>query len=190
MALQRSSYKKPDVVVGLGNEIVCDDGVGILAARRLKHLLAARGDTEVVALPWAGFALLDVLAGRRRAAIIDCLVTGRHAPGTIVRLNEYDFSGSVRLVSFHDVNFPTVLALGRKLGFALPEDIAVWAVEGGVVNEFGEGLSAPVAGALDRVVAEVLEFMEPQRTSACESTSGAARPAEYPAGAATSGAAI
>ncbi len=190
MALQLSSWNKPDVVVGLGNEIVRDDGVGILAARRLEHILSTRGDIEVVALPWAGFALLDVLGGRRRAAMIDCLVTGRHAPGTIVRLDEHDFSGSVRLVSFHDVDFPTVLALGRKLGFAMPEQIAVWAVEGGVVGEFGEGLSAPVAAAVDRVVGEVLEFMEPQRTSAAEPIPGAARPAEDRAGEAISGAAI
>ncbi len=186
-----NSWNKADVIVGLGNEIVRDDGVGILAARRLEHLLATRDDIEVVALPWAGFALLDVLAGRRRAALIDCLVTGRHAPGTIVRLDEHDFSGSVRLVSFHDVDFPTVLALGRKMGFALPEHIAVWAVEGGVVNEFGEGLSAPVAAAVDRVVGEVMELMKPQqRTSVAEPTPGPTRPAEYPAGEPISGAAI
>ncbi len=161
-----SVWARPNVVVGLGNEIARDDGVGILAAHRLEPLLEARGDVEVVALPWAGFALLDVLAGRRRAALIDCLVSGAHPADTVVRLDERDFAGSIRLNSFHDVNFPTVLALGRRMGWAMPEEIAIWAVEAAVVDEFGEGLTPPVAGAVERVVPQVLEFFEPQRTAA------------------------
>ncbi len=159
-----SVWARPNVVVGLGNEIARDDGVGILAAQRLEPLLEEVGDVEVVALPWAGFALLDVLAGRRRAALIDCMVTGAHPAGTVLRLDEHDFAGSVRLNSFHDINFPTVLALGRRMGWAMPEEIAIWAVEAKVVDEFGEGLSPPVAAAVDRVVGEVLEFLEPHRT--------------------------
>ena len=155
-----------DVVVGLGNEIARDDGVGIAAAKKLEPLLAARGDVEVVALPWAGFTLLDVLVGRRRAALVDCLATGAHPPGTVVRLDEHDFRGSVRLSSFHDIDFPTVLALGRRMGWAMPEEIAIWAVEGEVMDEFGEGLTPAVAAAVDRVVEEVLDFFNPQGRSA------------------------
>ncbi len=151
--------RPPDVVVGLGNEIACDDGVGIAAARELEGRLAGRRGVEVVPLPWAGFALLDVLAGRRRAALIDCLVTGEHPPGTVVRLDETQIGGSVRLNSFHDIAFPTVLALGRDLGWPMPEEIAIWAVEAAVVDRFGEGLSAPVAAAAHRVVREVLAFI-------------------------------
>lgn len=179
-----SPWAQPHLVVGLGNEIARDDGVGIFAARRLERLLADRDDVDVVALPWAGFALLDVLAGRRRAALIDCLTTGCHPPGTVVRLDVApearpptlrDFRGSVRLNSFHDINFPTVLALGRRMGWQLPEEIAVWAVEAAVVDEFGEGLSPPVAAAVDRVVDEVLEFMKPRRTPVAESPPAGAR---------------
>ncbi len=161
--------RAPDVIVGLGNEIARDDGVGIAAARELDHRLAGHGPAagwpvehrvEVVPLPWAGFALLDVLAGRRRAALIDCLVTGEHPPGTIVRLDEGDVRGSVRLNSFHDVAFPTVLALGRELGWSMPGEVAIWAIEAAVVDRFGEGLSAPVAAAAHRVVDEVVTFFD------------------------------
>ncbi len=157
---------RPDVVVGLGNEIARDDGVGIVAARRLERLLADRDDVEVVALPWAGFALLDVLAGRRRAVLVDCLASGDHPPGTVVRLDEHHFRGSVRLNSFHDVNFPTVLALGRRMGLEMPEEIAIWAVEGEVLDEFGEGLTPDIAAAAQRVVEDVLAFLKPKRGSA------------------------
>ncbi len=156
---------RPDIVIGLGNEIARDDGVGIRVAQRLAPLLADRRDTEVIALPWAGFALLDALAGRRRAALVDCLASGRHPPGTVVRLDEHDFRGSVRLNSFHDINYPTVLGLGRRMGVSLPGEIAIWAVEGAVMDEFGEELTPPVAAAVDRVAGEVLEFLEAPNAS-------------------------
>ncbi len=152
--------RAPNIVVGLGNEIARDDGVGIATARELESRLRGRGDVEVVPLPWAGFALLDVLAGRRRAVLIDCLVTGERPPGTVVRLDETDVRGSVRLNSFHDISFPTALALGRDLGWPMPEEIAIWAVEAAVVDRFGEALSAPVAAAATRVVGEVLAFLD------------------------------
>jgi len=164
---RRGFPPKPLVVIGLGNEIARDDGVGILTARRLERLLARRGDAEAIPLPWAGLALLDALRGRRRAALVDCLTTGRLAPGTVVRFRTGDgdgddgFPGSVRLNSFHDLDFATALELGRELGWSLPEEIAVWAVEGGVVDEFGEGLSPPVLAAVDRVVTEILAFLAP-----------------------------
>ncbi len=161
-----AAHPAPTVVVGLGNEIARDDGVGIRVARRLERLLASRDDIEVVALPWAGFALLDVLAGRRRAALVDCLVTGARPAGTVVRLGEHDFRGSVRLCSFHDVDFPTVLALGRRMGWRMPAELAIWAVEAAVADTFGEGLSPPVAAAVPRVVREVLTFLDPTLSGA------------------------
>ncbi len=162
--------RAPDVVVGLGNEIARDDGVGIAAARELERRLSRRGDVEVVPLPWAGFALLDVLTGRRRAALIDCLVTGERPPGTVVRLDETEVRGSVRLNSFHDIAFPTALALGRELGWKMPDEIAIWAIEAAVVDSFGEGLSAPVAAAVPRVVGEVLAFIDVPHLRPCGAT--------------------
>jgi hydrogenase maturation protease len=145
----------PNVVVGLGNEIAGDDGVGVEVARSLSATLRRRTDVEVIALPWGGFSLLDVLAGRSRAWIVDCLTTGRHPPGTIVRLSESDFAGSVRLNSFHDIGFGTVMELGRSLGWSMPQDVDIYAIEGSRVDEFTQGLSPEVAEAANRVMDEI-----------------------------------
>jgi len=149
----------PDVVIGLGNEIAGDDGAGIAVTRILEEQLAGRTDVDVVALPWAGFTLLDVLRGRKRAAIIDCLVTGNHAPGTIVHIDETTLRGSVRLNSFHDISYPTVMALGRRMGWEMPETIAIWGIEGSSVGVFSETLSAPVARSTHEVANQVIEFL-------------------------------
>jgi hydrogenase maturation protease len=150
---------RPNVVIGLGNEIAGDDGAGIWVARKLGEILQDQAEVEVVPLPWAGFSLLDAMVGRHRAAIVDCLCTGLHPPGMIVRLNEKDFRGSVRLNSFHDINFATVLKLGRKMGWQLPEQIAIWGIEGAEMGEFNEELSPPVYAAVDQVVNEVIVFL-------------------------------
>lgn len=150
----------PVLIVGLGNEIACDDGVGIVAARRLAERFEQRRDVEVQALPWAGFALLDALVGRERAVLIDSFSGGTRPAGSIVRLSERDFRGSVRLTSFHDIDYATALGLGRRMGWKLPEEIAIWAIEGAVLDRFGHGLSAPVAAALEQVVNEVSEHLD------------------------------
>lgn len=146
------------VVVGLGNDIAGDDGAGIAVARILATELATRADIDVVALPWAGFALLDVLRGREQAAIVDCLTTGAHPPGTIVPIDESDLGGSVRLNSFHDINYPTVIALGRRMGWLMPETIAIWGIEASSVDTFTEELSPVVAKSVEVVAQQVTEF--------------------------------
>lgn len=149
---------RPNVIVGLGNEIAGDDGAGIWVARKLGEILQDRPEVEIVPLPWAGFSLLDVLVGRQRAVIIDCLCTGLYPPGTIVRLNEKNFRGSVRLNSFHDINFATLLELGKKMGWQMPVQIAIWGIEGAEMGEFKEELSPAVLRAVDQVVNEILDF--------------------------------
>lgn len=147
------------MAIGLGNDIAADDGAGLAAARLLEVELADQNDVDVVALPWAGFALLDALRGRTRAAIIDCLVSGQHPPGTIVSIGEEDLAGSVRLNSFHDLSYPTALALGREMGWQLPETIGIWGIEAASADVFSDSLSPPVAAAVRSVVAEVLAFL-------------------------------
>jgi len=151
----------PDVIVGLGNEIAGDDGAGIEVARILETRLTGCPNIDVVALPWAGFALLDVLRGRNRAAIIDCLATGRHPAGTIVRIDETSLGGSIRLNSFHDISYPTAMALGRRMGWDMPQVVAIWGIEGAAVNTFSECLSPQVAASVQAVVDQVTAFLQP-----------------------------
>ncbi len=154
-----SDSAAPNIAVGLGNDIAADDGAGIAAAKRIEAQTRHRPDVAVVALPWAGFALLDVLRGRHRAALIDCLTTGRYPAGTIVRLDETDLAGSVRLNSFHDISYPTAMSLGRELGWDMPGSIAIWGIEAGIADVFSEDLSPPVAAAVEEVANEVIEYL-------------------------------
>ena len=59
------------LVLGLGNPILTDDAVGLVVARRVRAALTPEDDIEVEEAEVAGFALLDLLAERRAAVIVD-----------------------------------------------------------------------------------------------------------------------
>ncbi len=139
------------VVVGLGNPLLSDDGVGVFAARLLAERLAGAPVT-VQESSWGGMRFLDLLAGYQHALIIDAIQWRHGPPGTVYRLPPDEAVPTVRAVSFHDISLGTALALGRKLGIPLPTDIAFLAVEAGDVHTVAEGCSPEVESALPEVV--------------------------------------
>jgi len=149
----------PGVIVGLGNDIMCDDGVGIAVIRRLPLCVTTNPLVDCIELPWAGLSLLDVLRNRQWAIIVDCLITGRWTPGTVKKLSENDIGGSVRLLSYHDISYPAALRLGRELGWMLPDDVTIIAIEGQDVYDFGEQLSPRVDEAADCVTYMITDLV-------------------------------
>lgn len=140
------------VVVGLGNPLLTDDGVGIYAARLLAERLAGAGAGVTVAeSSWGGMRFLDLLAGFEKAIIIDAIQWRHGPPGTVYRLPPDEAVPTVRAVSFHDISLGTALALGKKLGIPLPTELVFLAVEAGDVLTVAEGCSPEVARALPEV---------------------------------------
>jgi hydrogenase maturation protease len=152
----------PTVVVGLGNDIAGDDAAGILTARRLRQRLeyALAPDVDVVELPWAGFNLLDVLRGRRRAILIDSLETQRHPAGAVVRLRDADLAGAIRLISYHDINYPTVLSLGKTLGYEMPDEIYILGIAGQRFDTFSCELTPAVEKGVERAVRLIYRLLK------------------------------
>ncbi len=138
------------VVVGLGNPLLTDDGVGIEAARLLAARLAGAGVT-VAESSWGGMRFLDLLAGFEKAIIIDAIQWRHGLPGTVYRLPPDEAVPTVRAVSFHDISLGTALALGKQLGIPLPTELVFLAVEAGDVLTVAEGCSPEVASALPEV---------------------------------------
>ena len=144
------------VVVGLGNPLLADDGVGVYAARLLAERLAGAPVT-VEESSWGGMRFLDLLAGYERAIIIDAIQWRRGPVGAVYRLSPDDPIPTVRAVSFHDISLGTALALGRKLGIPLPTEIVFLAVEAGDTQSVSERCSPEVEAALPEVVRGVLD---------------------------------
>ena len=143
------------LVLGMGNPILSDDGLGLVVARRLSELPMPR-DVEVAESEVGGLRLLELVRGFTKVVIIDALKSGRE-PGEIRRLNGDDFRGGHRYGSAHSIHLGTALELGHRLGYDMPAEVVVYTAEAVDVETFGEGLSGPVAGAADRLVELVAE---------------------------------
>jgi hydrogenase maturation protease len=147
------------LVLGLGNELLSDDGVGILTARRLRTLLD--GQAEVIESSLSGISLIELFAGHQKAIVIDSVRTGRHPVGSLVEFSPDDLSG-VLAPSPHYSGLPEILALARQLDVEFPEEIKIFAVETADVTTIGGSLSEPVAAAIpplaERVITQVRQW--------------------------------
>lgn len=148
------------LVLGLGNPILTDDGVGIYVVREA----AARCGQDGVAFAEAsvgGLRLLDVIAGCERLVLVDAIQTRDGRPGDVYRLHPNDLRASLHSGSTHDLSLPGALALGRGIGMVLPEDenIVIIAIEVEDVLTFGEEctpvVAATIPGAVEMVLAEL-----------------------------------
>lgn len=140
------------LVLGLGNELLSDDAVGILAARKLKEDCC--GQAEVIESGMSGLALLELFVGYEKAIIIDAVQTGKNAPGTIYELKPSDL-GNVFAPSPHYTGLPELLALAKELKLDFPKEIRIFALEVGDPYTIGGGLTGPVASAFGNLIAKV-----------------------------------
>lgn len=134
---------KSVLVLCLGNEILADDAVGCAVAGRLQDDPRTTRRADVVFAARAGFALLDLLAGRRRALIVDSICLGSE-PGTLHFFPMRTDAPGRNLTCSHQLSLPAALALGAELGYPLPEAIDILAVEAADVTTLGGGMSAAV----------------------------------------------
>lgn len=139
------------LVLGVGNPILSDDGVGIHVARELKKRSIPGVDVEELAA--SGLELLDVVRGYDKVVIIDAILTTNGTPGELYILEEKDFEKSIHGSSPHGINIATALALGRKLvPNEMPKEVVFFAVEAEDLVNVSERLTPKVAKALPGIV--------------------------------------
>lgn len=139
------------IVIGLGNPILGDDGVGWRVTDAVERLLRRTpADTDVDRVSVGGLGLMERLVGYDHAVIVDAVRTGRAPVGSVRRLPLSALADPTagHTASAHDVSLATALAAGRSLGAHLPKHITVVAVEIPEADEFSDQLSPDVAAAV------------------------------------------
>lgn len=133
------------LIVGLGNDLLADDAIGVLAVRELEKRLSGRAD--LVATAVHGVALLDTFLGYQRAIVIDAIQTGLHPPGTVIEIDTSTLRPAAS-PSPHYVGLPEMLLLAEQLGLEFPAHIRVFAVEIVDAQTIGGEISESVLAAL------------------------------------------
>jgi hydrogenase maturation protease len=160
--------RKTTLLIGLGNPILGDDGIGWRVVEKAEALLAERSDKErdqhqidILYLSLGGLSLMEHMEGYQDVIVVDSILTKNKPNGTIYSLplsQLPDFS-SGHSTALHDTSLATALTFGRKMKMELPEDVWVIAVEAEYVFDFSEELSPPVAAALPGAVKILMEIL-------------------------------
>jgi hydrogenase maturation protease len=145
------------LVLGLGNELLSDDGAGILAVRRLKE--DYKGQAVIVESSLSGLALLEYFIGYDKAIIVDAIRTNRQKPGTISELLPSDI-GEVYAPSPHYSGLPELLAIAKQLDLDFPTEIKIFALEVEDPYTLGEGLTKLVEQSLASLIAKIKRQLE------------------------------
>lgn len=144
--------KNKVLLLGLGNDILSDDAIGLHVAREVRRRLCGIEGVEVRETCEMGVALLDHITGFEDLVLVDAIQTGRSPPGF---LHEFDGGGLKLLpaVSPHFLGVGETLALGRKLGMEMPSRVKIFAIE--VEDPFT--VSTQMTPALQRAMPTLVE---------------------------------
>jgi hydrogenase maturation protease len=149
------------LVVGLGNPILGDDGVGWRVAELLSEKLTD-STIEVDCLALGGLSLMERLIGYDRAIIIDAIQTDNDPIGTITQIDLQDMPDLTtgHTTAVHDTSLHSALKLGQQMGVNLPELIQFVTIEAEEVYDFSEEMTPAVETAVPVAVDMVLKLLQ------------------------------
>jgi hydrogenase maturation protease len=149
------------LIIGLGNPLLGDDGVGWKVIESLQPHFAQAG-IEFDLLAGGGLSLMERLVGYEKTIIVDSIYSGSSPTGTVISFPlealANPFSG--HLGSAHETSLHTALAVGRKLGAILPDEVLIVAIESPAVYDFNEELTPAAQAAVPVAAREVLNLID------------------------------
>ncbi len=154
------------LVLGLGNPLLGDDGVGWRVAEEIaKRVGAADRPSPQVEVDYhagGGLTLMERMVGYDRVIIIDAMNLGQGPAGSVTcfRLDELADPFAGHLASSHETNLQTAMQFGRSVEATLPKDILIVAIESPHVYDLSETLTPPVAQAVPLAVQQVLQGLK------------------------------
>ncbi len=153
------------LILGLGNTIFGDDGVGIEVVREIKRKRSAGDGVEIVEASLGGMVLLDLITGFDQVTVVDAIITSDQNPaGFIYHLTLDDLGDVVQPYASHALDLKTTTELGRRLGYKMPDRVDIYAIKIEENTTFREGLTPPVRAAVPVVAGKIIEVIAANRT--------------------------
>ena len=142
------------LILGMGNPILTDDGVGVKIAQKLKE---ARPSLEVEETSEAAIALLDLIMGYDNLVIIDSIKTEQGKPGELYKLKLEDFKPALDSCSSHGIDIATAFEVGQHLGCKMPQSVSIYAVEIRDNATFAEQCTEEVEAKIPSIVKQIID---------------------------------
>jgi len=143
------------LVLGIGNILLRDDGVGVWVAEKLRRQFRFPESVTIIEGGTLGLDLLPQLDGVERLLIVDAVRHGG-APGELVRLEGREVPAVLgHKLSPHQVGVQDLLAAAQLMGLEF-SNLVLWGIEPESLDP-GTGFSSRVGESLPRLVTNVIE---------------------------------
>ena len=158
------------LIIGLGNPILGDDGVGWVIAEQVRSVLLNPQSAihnpqsiEVDCASLGGLSLMERLSGSERVILVDTIFTGTQPVGTVSQfsLTALPDLSAGHSASAHDTSLQNALQVGRDMHILLPKDeeVTIISIEAEAVYDFSQELSPSVAAAVPVALKKVLDMI-------------------------------
>ncbi|MBN1683605.1 hydrogenase maturation protease [Candidatus Bathyarchaeota archaeon] len=141
------------LVIGIGNILRTDDGVGLHTLKKIKKILP---DFDTVDVGLGSIEILDHIQGYDLIFIIDAIETGGK-PGTVYKIDLSKNQVPPEINYSHGIDIVTTLKLGQLFVDKLPK-IILLAVEAEDVLTFSEELTPKVKKAIKEIIKEINNY--------------------------------
>jgi hydrogenase maturation protease len=143
------------LVLGVGNLLLSDEGVGLRVVERLATTYELPADVQTLDGGTLGLDLLYYLEGIKNLLIVDAVEMGKE-PGTLVRMEGDEIPSFLSIkMSPHQVGIPDML-FAAKLKDLYPRNVVLWGIQPAILD-IGLELSPAVAAQVDVLVNKVVE---------------------------------
>jgi len=145
------------VIIGIGNVLQKDDGLGVYAASYLNENYTFSEDIEIINGGVEGIHLLNVLEESDHVVVLDCLQLN-DAPASIYAIPAKEISGyGLNNGGAHEIGILQCMDMMELQGKDVPEAIVIGIIPGEVTFEFG--LSDPIINAFEGYISVVLQYL-------------------------------
>ncbi len=145
------------LVLGLGNILLRDEGVGVRVVQRLAERFEFPDDVQVLDGGTLGLDLLHYMEEADRVLIVDAVAMG-NPPGALVRLSGDEVPACLGIkISPHQMGLADLLAATRLRG-TFPRELVLVGVEPEVIDtglELSPSIAAQMGALVGRVLAEL-----------------------------------
>ncbi len=150
--------EKKSLVLGIGNDILRDDGIGPKLVTKLADQDPLAG-VAYQTTTLGGLDILDLIQDYDSVVFVDAIKTRSGIPGTVYEFSLEDFQETLHLSSLHDISFLTAIKLGKKMNMGIPRQIRIIAIEIVEDMEFGEHFTPELEKKYPQIIDRVRQIV-------------------------------
>lgn len=146
--------KKDILILGLGSDILMDDGIGTKLMWHLEKTLSdarIKFETNLA----GGMDIIELIRDYDKVIILDAIKTTDGIPGTVYCFNKNNFRETLHLSVVHDITFHTALKLAETLDIKITDNIAILAIEVEEYLTLGDNFSHKVQSKYEEIKNEI-----------------------------------